>query len=120
MTKKGYFDITYENSVQWCEKCQTNTLHTRRKDCNIALWTCRKEGHNTLSTPSEPSTQLTQIIIDEAIDTPLNSKPECLPTCGTLHRGCDPQCPVRWYEEGKKEVAIVLKNTLEDIGVWDV
>ena len=27
----------------------------------------------------------------------------CLASCGTVYRGCDPQCPKRWYEHGLDE-----------------
>ena len=37
-----------------------------------------------------------------APETPLDPDPEHLPTCGTAHRGCDPQCPKRWFEEGEQ------------------
>lgn len=43
-----------------------------------------------------------KIVLEEAPETPLDSKPACLRTCGTAHRGCDPQCPRRWYEEGQE------------------
>lgn len=47
---------------------------------------------------------MVKVIVDEALETSLDESPLCLSSCGTKHRGCDPQCPKRWFEEGKKKV----------------
>ncbi len=52
------------------------------------------------------------------VEKPL-TEPRCLSTCGTKHRGCDPQCPKRWYEEGERQgTALAVREMgkcLEDI-----
>ncbi len=57
---------------------------------------------------------LASIIIQEALETPIDSKPLCLKTCTTKHRGCDPQCPKRWYEQGQDDERKRLIRLLED------
>ncbi len=50
------------------------------------------------------------IDIVEAPETPLDPVPEHLPSCGTEHRGCDPQCPVRWCDEGARHTEELWKG----------
>ena len=44
-----------------------------------------------------------KFIVDEAPETPIDDAALCLSSCGTQHRGCDPQCPRRWYGHGTEE-----------------
>lgn len=62
------------------------------------------------------------IKIDPAPETPLDKRPRCLRSCGTKHRGCDPQCPKRWHEQGERDerrrwVACFWRDTF---GKWAV
>jgi len=40
---------------------------------------------------------------DEPDDSTIYDEPRHHPTCGTLYRGCHPQCPVCWHDKGKQE-----------------
>lgn len=46
-----------------------------------------------------------KIEIVSAPETPIDKAPIHLSSCGTQHRGCDPQCPKRWYTKGRHDVA---------------
>ncbi|MEE9220025.1 MAG: hypothetical protein V3U34_00610 [candidate division NC10 bacterium] len=59
-----------------------------------------------------------RIEITQPSETPLDPEPLCLRTRGTAHRGCDPQCPKRWYEfgqhVGQAELRKGFRELLED------
>lgn len=48
----------------------------------------------------------------EELCTPLYLYPEHLGSCGTMFRGCDPQCPKYWFKEGARALVAVAKHQL--------